>query len=273
MTKVLVLGCGYAGREVARLARARGLEVRTTVRDPARALALRAEGFEVLQTPTLEPEIAEHVDEETHVVVTFPPDGATDQRIAPHLRHAYALTYVSSTGVYGEHGGTLDDDTPLPTQRSERVERLLSGEAAWRARGACVLRCPALYGPERGLHARILAGKHRIPGDGSRMISRIHIADLAQLVLATGAETIRKRGETFVVGDLEPAPHIEVVRFICRTFDVPLPPSLPLEAAPESLRVDRKVDGTRALRVLGVQLRYPSYREGMSAENVRVPRA
>jgi nucleoside-diphosphate-sugar epimerase len=72
------------------------------------------------------------------------------------------------------------------------------------------------------------------------------------------------RGETFVVGDLLPAPHREVVQFICDEYGVPMPPSAPLESLHASLRADRRVDASRALARLGVALRYPSYREGMA---------
>ena len=75
--RVLVLGCGYSGAAIARLARSRGLDVLVNVRSDARASALAAEGFEVLQRPALDGSIAEHAGANTHVVVAFPPDGST----------------------------------------------------------------------------------------------------------------------------------------------------------------------------------------------------
>jgi hypothetical protein len=67
-----------------------------------------------------------------------------------------------------------------------------------------------------------------------------------------------------VVGDLEPAPHVDVVRFVCEAYGVAMPPFVPLESVHESLRADRRVDASRALERFGVTLRYPTYREGMS---------
>jgi nucleoside-diphosphate-sugar epimerase len=230
------------------------------VRSEERARLLSAEGITVLTAATLDGSIAAHVGEQTHVVVAFPPDGITDALVAPALVGARALTYISSTGVYGERTGTIDDGTPLPASPNERARRILEAEALYRARGATVLRCPGIYGATRGLHTRVLRGEHRIPGDGSRTLSRIHVEDLAAFVLAAAS----KRGETYVVGDLHPAPHLEVVRFICDTHAIALPPSVPWESVHESLRADRAVDASRALRELGVTLRYPSYREGMS---------
>jgi nucleoside-diphosphate-sugar epimerase len=261
--RVLILGCGYAGAAVARLARERGLAVVANVRSDARAASLRAEGFEVLQRAELDESIAEHVSPSTHVVIAFPPDGATDARVAAGLGAAARVTYLSSTGVYGAHRGVVDDTTVVPALASDRGAKILAAEEVYRGVGATVLRCPALYGRERGLHARVLRGEHRIPGDGTRYLSRIHVYDLAQLVLAL-AHAHTPRGDTMLVGDLDPAPHGDVVRFISEAYGVPLPPFVPLESVHESLRADRRVDGSRALAASGVTLRYPSYKDGMS---------
>jgi len=238
--------------------------VLTQVRSEARATALRAEGFEVRVVPAIDDAFvtAIAVDEDTHVVIAFPPDGITDARLGPQLARAGAVTYVSSTGVYGEHRGVVDDRTPIPPP-NERAAKILAAEQAYRAIGGTILRCPGIYGPERGLHVRVLKGEHRIPGDGTRYMSRIHIADLAQLVLAAGGAA-QVRGETYVVGDAEPAAQIDVVRFIAESYGVPLPAHVPLESVHESLRADRRVDPSRALTTLGVTLRYPTYREGMA---------
>jgi hypothetical protein len=70
--------------------------------------------------------------------------------------------------------------------------------------------------------------------------------------------------ETFVVSDLTPSRHIDVVRFVCETRGLALPSFEPLEQAAASLRADRRVRPARALERLGVRLRYPSFREGMA---------
>jgi nucleoside-diphosphate-sugar epimerase len=260
LARVLILGCGYTGLAVAKLARERGQSVLAHARSSARASELEQLGFAVLLRERLDESIAAEARADTHVVITFPPDGQTDARVARALYAAGAVSYVSSTGVYGDHRGVVDDSTPVMAQPNERAARILAAEAHYRQVQATVLRCPGIYGPDRGLHKRIERGEHKIPGDGSRTLSRIHVEDLAVLILASAAA----RAETFVVGDLQPAPHIEVVRFICAERSLPLPPAVPLESVHESLRADRSVDSTRALAKLGVTLRFPTYREGMS---------
>jgi nucleoside-diphosphate-sugar epimerase len=258
VSPLLVLGCGYAGTAVAR--RVHGQRpVLVTVRSELRAQKLRAEGFRVICEPRLDASIAEHVTPDTQVVVAYQPDPSTDAEVAQAIRGARAITYIASTGVYGEVQGPIDDGTSLPDTLNERSRRLLAAEDAFRAVGATVLRCPGIYGPDRGLHVRILRGEHRIPGSGELLSSRIHVEDLATFAL----QADRAPGETFVVGDLEPARMIELVRFVCDQHDLPLPPTVPLEQVHETLRANRAVNSQRAREVLGVTLRYPTYREGM----------
>ncbi len=260
----IVFGAGYTGSRVAALAAERGEEVLATVRSEERAAELARSGaFRVTREPVLD--VAERfVDEQARVVVCFPPDGVTDDALAPRLARAARVAYVSSTSVYGDTTGTIDDSTPLPVVRTPSQERLLQAESLYRAVGATVLRAPGIYGPDRGLHVRVRSGKHHIPGDGSGYGSRIHADDLAALLLACDAV----RGETFVVGDLEPAPQREIVQWICEHYGCPFPPSVPPEEVPESLRRDRRVDPARALAVLGVRLRHPTYRLGMRRDEV-----
>jgi nucleoside-diphosphate-sugar epimerase len=230
-----------------------------TVRDERRRAPLEALGVEVLVVRELrEDALRPHLRAPFDSVVTFPPDGATDALLAPALARARGLVYVSTTGVYGP--GDVDDTTPVSEAPSARARLRLDAERAWRAAGATVLRAPAIYGHDRGLHVRIREGKHRIPGDGTRYISRVHVEDLTSFLLAA----LRVRAETFVVGDDEPARHIDVVSYVCRHLGLPMPEHAPLESVDETLRADRRVDASRAKRVLGVTLRYPNYRVGMA---------
>lgn len=234
---LLVLGQGYAGSAVARLAEARGLAVSGTRR----------------RDGALTPELVRSlVSDGTHVVVAFPPDGVTDRAIAPALV-GHPITYLSSTAGYGE--GIIDDTTPLRDEASPRRE----AEKVWQRAGATILRCPAIYGPDRGIHVRMQRGDYAIGGDGETYVSRIHVDDLARLVLASRDV----HGEIFVVGDAEPATQNEICAWVAREYGLPIPPRVPRERIHATLRGNRRVDGSRALRMLGVTLAYPTWREGL----------
>ncbi|HEU4411892.1 MAG TPA: NAD(P)H-binding protein [Polyangiaceae bacterium] len=258
---LVLLGVGPAALAVARAARG-ARELVGTTRSPERAPALEAAGIRPVVAPALSPDDLAALAPGADLVVSFPPDGSTDRRLAPACRGARALVYISSTGVYGHHVGTVDDATPVAPDDPRAAPRL-DAEAAWREAGAVVLRAPGLYDATTGLHRRLLAGGFRLTGDGSGVLSRIHLDDLAALTLA--ALDPAQRGETFVVGDLAPAPQLEVVSWLCQRLGLPLPPSAPPDQVHPSLRGGRAVDPRRALARLGVTLRYPTYREGFAA--------
>lgn len=232
------------------------------VRSEESAVALRELGVEVTTEDALT--VARRaVGATTHAVITFPPDGVTDAALAPLLSGARAVSYLSTTGVYEDLEGVVDDKTPLPETASPKYAAVRAAEAAYRAVGGAVLRSPGIYGDGRGIHLRLKRGDFKLSGDGSRYASRIHVTDLARLLLASAATP----GETFVVGDLEPCRQIDMVSWLCEQLQLPLPASAPLESVHETLRRNRRIDGSRALRRLGVTLEYPSYREGFSLAN------
>ena len=98
----------------------------------------------------------------------------------------------------------------------------------------------------------------------------VHVADIAACVIAAmnvGAGTI------YNVCDDEPCAQADVVAFACKLLGKPAPKLVPWEeAAPKMSEMarsfyaeNRRVRNDRIKRQLGVQLRYPSYREGLTA--------
>jgi nucleoside-diphosphate-sugar epimerase len=263
MNDLLLLGVGDTAQAlVAGLPS--GRTVVGTTRDPARFPALAALGVRPLRfenSPGFFAELAEHAAG-ADVLVSFPPDAAVDGQVAFACRGARALVYVSSTGVYGRHAGRVDHLTE-PSPDGPVAAARLAAETTYRAVGGRVLRAPALYGLTAGLHVRLRAGTYRLPGDGSGVVSRVHLDDLARFVVA--ALERGEPGRVYLVGDEEPAPNRDVVAFVCQALGLPLPPSVPLAEAPATLRGSRSIDASAAREALGVTLGFPTYREGYGA--------
>ncbi len=250
----LIFGAGYVGARVAQLAAVHGDEALCVVRSASRLAELEQLGLRALCTNVVEA-AKRYAAPDVHAIVCFPPDGHTDAALAQYLAAAGAVTYVSSTGVYGSNQGVVNDDTLPASGPSARLE----AEAAYRALGGTVLRAPGIYGPDRGLHVRVHSGLHKLPGAAENYVSRIHVDDLAALLLASD----KVQSACFVVGDAEPSRQCDVVEWICEEYGCAVPPTVPEEQVHASLRGNRMVDGRRALRELDVVLRYPSYRDGM----------
>jgi hypothetical protein len=263
---LVVLGVGQVGEAALRLAREidPSRTLRATTRSAARAESLAALGAQpiVLGAEREADDMRAAVQPGDDVLVTFPPDGVSDVRLADAARAARRIVYISTTGVYGAVSGHVDDDTPVDPEAPRAAPRL-AAEACWRDVGAIVLRAPAIYSAQSGLHLRLRAGTHRIVEDGSKYVSRIHADDLAALALAALDRAAPQ--STYVVGDHEPAPQREVVEWLCARLGLPRPPSVAVGEAPPTLRGNRRVDARRVLRELGVTLRYSTYRDGYEA--------
>ncbi len=260
---LVILGCGFVGRVVAQRAIHAGRVVAATVRSNERASQLAREGIDVRVPVALAPELVRALASPGFdLLVAFPPDGVTDSVLASAPLGAARTVYLSSTGVYGNARGDVDEDTPVSPD-SPRTTLRLEAESAWRASGAIALRAAAIYGTGRGLPRRIAEGTFQMAGDGRNTISQIHVDDLADLVFAAFERAAR--GSVYIAADDEPAPQIDAIEFVCERLGIPLPPSVAVDAVGESLRHDRRARNTRARRDLGWSPRFPSYREGFAS--------
>ncbi len=259
---LLLLGTGQVGKEVIR----QELDTRritATTRSASRLQELLTLRVEPLVMPTVSVHEISQVAYGSDVLVSFPPDGITDALLAPACADARAIVYISSTAVYGKKTGTIDDTTE-PDRSDERALLRLAAEEIWRAQGAIILRAPGIYGPDSGLHKRLLAGQYKLPDGGQNMVSRIHIEDLARIILSVFKIGGLKQ-QTYVIGDEHPCKQVEIVSWLCHALKIPLPESVPLVDVSPTLRGNRAVDGRRILSELGISLKYPSYEIGYGA--------
>lgn len=270
---VLIFGCGYTGRRVARRFLGRGVPVLATTRDPQKLEEIAALGGVVLRLDVLEQEtlrrLREAVAEPVRVLHSIPvvdgPEGPLDptprllEKLSGRIRR---LVYLSTTGVYGA-ARVVDETTPVaPLGERERLrveaeQAVLGGD--W---PALVLRPAAIYGPGRGVHESIRLGRYRLAGDGANFVSRIHVDDLAAICEAALASEITG---AYPVADEEPCSSRQMAAFCAGLLGLPLPEPTDPAALHRTRQVDRRVDGRAILRLLGLTLRYPSYRTGVPA--------
>jgi len=271
-SKLVLLGVGNSALALARHYQeiAAGGKIYGTTRSEAKISALENAGIEALhddQSPNFIEQLKDACSE-AFVLVSFPPAGQeNDQAELRYLPAAAApalkkIVYISSTAVYGQTSGVIDETTP--TSAGAEAAARLAAENYMRGLGACVLRAPGLYGPFTGLHKRLLAGTYNLPGDGGNYVSRIHLDDLARIICAAFERAAA--GSTYLVGDLQPSTHIETVTWLCGKLNLPLPPSLPLDdpSIHSTMRASRRVDSSLLRRQLQIDLNYPTYKEGFS---------
>jgi nucleoside-diphosphate-sugar epimerase len=190
---------------------------------------------------------------------------------APHLE---TIVYLSTIGVYGDHGGDWVDETTPAAPVSERSRERLNAEQAWAALGAhagksvAVLRLAGIYGPGQNALLQVARGSARRIDKAGQFFNRIHVADIAQAIEAAferGADGV------FNVTDDDPTPQGVPVTFAAELLGVAPPPEIPFAEAARSMTPmglsfygeSKRVRNVRLKRELGVTLRYPSYREGL----------
>lgn len=258
---LLILGLGYSAARIAREMRAAGWEV-VGVR--------RAASAEVLAFD--DPAVPELVGAARAVLSSVPPDGETGaDPVLARFGAALAATparllYLSSTGVYGDTGGAVvDESSPVGTGRRQART---AADLAWQALGATVLRLPGIYGPGRSALDQVRAGTaRRIDRPGHRF-NRIHVEDIAgatRAIFESGAAGV------FNLVDGCPAEPRAVVEEACRLLGAPFPPLEPfaLERFSPAARgfwsERRIVAGWKLARCTGYRLRHPDYKAGLRA--------
>ena len=278
--RLLCFGLGYSACALASLLAADGWSVRGTSRRPAPAgppeTACEMYRFD-REHPLPEAAFAGV----THLLVSVPPDAAGDPVLYVHAGDIAALPalvwlgYLSTTGVYGDRGGGWVDEGSELRPTGERGRRRVAAEAGWldlwhrRGLPVHVFRLAAIYGPGRSPFAALRAGTAKRIDKPGQVFSRIHVDDLASVLLASMARP--RPGGIYNVCDDEPAPPEAVVAHAATLLAVPPPPLVPFgqaELSPmaRSFYDDNKRVSNASLKAeLGVVLRYPNYRAGLAA--------
>ena len=282
MSHLLCFGLGFSARVLAERLAAKGWTVTATSRSEEGAEKIRAAGYNALVFDGTAPLPASAWEGVTHVVVSAPPgaDGDPVLRlhagdIAARARQFRWIAYLSTTGVYGDHGGALvTEETPL-TPNTERGHKRLLAEsqwlALWRSHGLPVhiFRLAGIYGPGRNQLLSLLDGTAKRVIKEGQIFSRIHVADIANVLEASIAKP--NPGGAYNVCDDEASPPQDVVEHGAKLLGLPVPPAIAFEHAElspmaRSFYADSKrVSNARLKQELGVSLSYPSFREGLAA--------
>ena len=260
----LLVGCGYTGAVVARRLRADGYEVITTRRTAT-------DGSLVLDLAKVASDGVDGslVPADAIVVILAPPSepiGIGETALLCGLRSPRRVVYVSSTGVYAAAGGAVvAEDFPVaPSSASGRarvvVERAIVDSATRLAIPWTILRPAGIYGPGRGVVARLRAGTYRVIGDGNSYVSRIHVEDLATAIIAAGLA-----GQGILnVADDEPTTSAAYADEVATQLGLPPPPRVALADVSADVAAmfsgNRRIANAKLKRELGIVLRYPSWR-------------
>jgi nucleoside-diphosphate-sugar epimerase len=278
--QLFCFGYGYSAEALARRLSARVSAVAGTRTSPA-APSEDGAALAAYKGDGPSAEVRASLAGTTHLLVSIPPDLEGD----PVLRHfaddIAALPdlawvgYLSTVGVYGDcKGAWVDEDAPTHPI-SERSLRRVEAEQAWLDFGSAmgrrveVFRLAGIYGPGRSVIDNLKRGTARRIVKPGQVFNRIHVDDIARVLAAAIDKDTGHR--VFNVSDDEPAPPEDVVAYAAEMLGLPVPPAVAFEAAGLAGMAAtfwaecKRVKNERIRRDLGVDLLYPTYREGLRA--------
>lgn len=219
-------------------------------------------------------EIASRIKEADVLLVSVPPGRSEDPVLSAFGQQIEASTarqvvYLSTVGVYGDHGGAwIDEDTAVSPQ-VDRAHARVTAERRWKDVAGdrlAVLRLAGIYGPRRNALARLRDGNARRIVKPGQVFNRIHVDDAAQAAMAA---IDHHKGGTWNVCDDEPAPPQDVIAYAASLMGIKPPATEDFATAKMTpmarsfYATNNKISNARLKRDLGVELAYPTYREGL----------
>jgi nucleoside-diphosphate-sugar epimerase len=275
----LIFGCGYLGRRVARRWLDAGQRVVAVTRSALRAAELKSEGIDPLVADIGRPETLSELPAAQTVLFSVGFDRSAGSSIRDVyvtglkiiLSHVPAnvarFIYISTTGVYGEHGDDwVDEDTSCDPQTEGArahwtAEQLLMSQPI--GQRAVILRMAGLYGPGRiPRRDELLAGKP-IAAAASGFVNLIHIDDAASAVIAADERATPPR--TYVVSDGHPTPRRQYLQNLAQILGAPPPQFIDNPPPPAATRgsASKRILNRRVLSELDIRLEFPTFYLGL----------
>jgi nucleoside-diphosphate-sugar epimerase len=291
--RVLIVGCGYVGlplgAELVRL----GHEVFGLRRNSAAENELKAAGIQPLFGDVSKLDelinlprdfdwvvncVAAGGDAENYRAVYFNGTKNLIEWLAPNPPKKFV--YTSSTSVYAQNDGSqVKESSPTePVAETSKIlletEKVLLDAAAQKKFPAVILRVAGIYGPDRGhWFKQFLKDAAHIEGDGARFLNMIHRDDLIGCIIT--ALKNGRAGKIYNAADDEPVSQLHFFQWLAQAVDKPLPMAAPKN--PDAIRrrgvTNKRVSNLKLKTELGYQFKYPTFRQGYSAELLRLARA
>ena len=268
-------GHGYSAQALSRHLKPQGWRVFGTTRDPAQAPTVKASGAQPVIWPGQTPQL----DGVTHLLISTAPNAEGDpvldaigDEIADRAAQFEWVGYLSTTAVYGDHQGDWVDETTPAAPMAKRGKWRVQAEEQWQnipGLPTHIFRLAGIYGPGRGPFSKLKrVGMRRIIKPG-QVFSRIHVADIAQVLAASMAAP--RPGAIYNVCDDEPVPPQDVIAYAAELQGLPLPPEVPFDEADMTpmarsfYNENKRVRNNRIKDELGITLLYPNYRVGLQS--------
>ena len=290
MSTLACLGLGYCAQHYVTEFGQRFDRIVGTTRGTDEMAALAARHFgsrevemHLFDGKTASPEVRAAIAGAEVLLISAAPSDGVDPVLAvleDDILRADALrmiVFLSTLGVYANSNGAwIDESAEVIPDLARRGSARRKAEMTWQALGArrsvpvAILRLGGIYGPGQNAMIRLQRGAaHRIAKPG-HVSNRVHVFDVAQAIDAAFERRID--GIVNVVDD-EPTSPSEHIAFAATLMGVEPPPEIPFAEAQNVLTPFAlsfydgciRACNDKLKNVLGVTLRYPTFRAGLRA--------
>ncbi|MCK9397409.1 MAG: SDR family oxidoreductase [Methylobacter sp.] len=268
MAKILIVGCGAIGSELAAVLSAQGHDVTGLKRKPP--LSASGSVHYVAADISSPADLADLATDFTQAFFIVSPDGRTEQsyrvvyetgldNLLVKLPKAQWLM-VSSSSVYGQSLGEWvdEDSTAEPANITSRMirqaeQRLMASNPA-----NIVVRFSGIYGPGREYLLRQAMQTPAIQQTPPYFTNRIHQQDCIGVLafLLDRSLAGKALAQCYLASDDDPAPMWEVMNWMAERLHCPPPIVKAVDAG-----MNKRCSNTR-LKALGYRFKYPGYKDG-----------
>ena len=277
--KLLSFGHGYSAHALEKLLSLGEWKISATARSSEKAKVINDRKMSAFIWPGAD--LSTEIENATHILLSIPPNTNGDPIfleygvVIANSKNLEWIGYLSTTAVYGDHkGGWVDENTPLkPT--TERGNRRVLAERQWlelakeNALPLSIFRLAGIYGLGRGPFSKVLAGTAKRIIKKEQVFSRIHVDDIARVLLASIAKP--NSGAIYNVCDDLAAPPQDVLSYAAKLLSKEKLPEFDFldaemsEMARSFYAESKRVDNKKIKTELGVILKYPNYKVGLEA--------
>ena len=273
--KFLILGCGFSGSFFAKKIR----QLSCTALTSSRSENNDPNSFVFNSEKGIVPD-EKIFDGVTHILSCIPPDKNGKDPVIGSLKNRLEslplewIGYLSTTGVYGNTGGSWVSETDQPNPLQIRSQKRLNCEKEWIESGLPVqiFRLPGIYGPGRSTFEAIKNKKIRVIYKENQVFSRVHVADITNAIiyLLQNKHSL-KFHQIINIADDEPCSQIEVIQNCYELLGLKMPKPILFENAKYDLSPiarsfwmeNRRVSNKLLCKTLGYKLIYKNYKLGL----------
>lgn len=279
---MMIFGAGFSGLAIARTLAADCGFAGGTTRKPERFPPLQKAGLKpfIYEGGRPSADLSAALGEVTHLVMSISPDVSGDpllEAFAEGLRQPMPnlewVGYLSTVGVYGDHGGEWVDEETSCRPVSKRSVARLAAEDGWTRLTdeagvpLAIIRLSGIYGPGRNALKTLHEGKARRLIKPGQVFNRIHVVDIGG---ATALLAQKRLGGIYNVTDDMPAPPQDVVSEAARIMRVEPPVEMDFETAElspmaRSFYGENKRVSNAKIKATGYEFLYPDYHAGLEA--------